>query len=294
MQDIVQRFIFEGMPIRGEVAILEQTWQEILQRHDYPSVLKPILGELVAAAALLAANLKFEGTLVLQLQGRGALKLLVVECTSDLSIRATATWDDSQYLTAGPLKELLQGGHFAITLDPKTDKAAYQGIVGLEGDSIAEMIMHYMQTSEQLDTLLWLSASDERVAGLLLQRMPEEKKQEVAEEDDWPRIQTLAQTLTNEELLLLDSPILLQRLFHEEDVRIFEPQHTCFACTCSFDKVGRMLQMLGEQEIQSILEERGKIEVNCEFCNTHYVYDKVDVAGLFAGSMQINPIATRQ
>lgn len=298
MQDIVQRFIFEDLPIRGEVVSLEQTWQEILQRNDYPAGLKHILGELVAAAALLTANLKFDGTLILQLHGKGAVKLIVVECTHDLTIRATAKWDDSEYLTDAPIKTLLQEGHFVITLDSKGEKASYQGIVGLEGNSIAEMIMHYMRHSEQLETLLWLSANDERVAGLLLQRMPEEapRLSEEAEEesDDWVRIQMLSQTVTPEELLLLDSTTLLRRLFHEEDVRVFEPAHTRFLCTCSADKVGRMLQMLGPEEIQSIVNERGIVEVQCEFCNAHYVYDKVDVASLFAGSIQITPISTKQ
>lgn len=298
MQDIVQRFIFEEIPVRGEVASLEQTWQEILQRHDYPASLKHVLGELVAAAALLTANLKFDGTLVLQLHGKGAVKLIVVECTHDLTIRATAKWDDSQYLADAPIKALLQDGHFVITVDSKGEKASYQGIVGLEGDSIAEMIMHYMRHSEQLETFLWLSANDERVAGLLLQRMPQENPRLSAEteeeKDDWVRIQMLAQTVTPEELLLLDSTTLLRRLFHEEDVRVFEPAHTRFLCTCSAEKVGSMLQILGAEEIQSILDERGIIEVQCEFCNAHYVYDKVDVACLFAGSSHLCPGATKQ
>lgn len=291
MQDIIQRFIFEEIPIRGEVVSLEQSWQEILQRHDYPAVLKPILGELVAAAFLLTANLKFDGSLVMQLQGTGAVKLIVVECTSDLTMRATAKWDDNQHLAEDmSLKALLQAGQFVITLDPKGDKQAYQGIVALEGESVADMIMHYMQHSEQLDTLLWLGADDERAAGLLLQRLPGEKD----DKDDWTRIRMLANTLTMDELLLLDSATLLRRLFHGEEIRVFEAEHTRFACTCSAEKVGNMLQMLGPEEIQSILDEQGTIEVQCEFCNTCYAYDTVDVAGLFAGVTQLNPTTTRQ
>jgi molecular chaperone Hsp33 len=290
MQDIVQRFIFEDSPIRGEVVSLEHCWQEILQRHDYPAVLKPILGELIAAAFLLTANLKFDGTMIMQLQGTGAVSLIVVECTSELTIRATAKWDDSQTLAEVPLKTLLGGGQFVITLDPKGDKQAYQGIVALEGNTVAEMITHYMKHSEQLDTALWLSANDEHAAGLLLQRLPTQEE----ENEDWARIHMLAQTLTMDELLVLDSKILLRRLFHEEDIRLFDPEHTRFACTCSAEKVGNMLQILGQEEIQAILDEQGLIEVHCEFCNAHYGYDAVDVAGLFAGASQLNATSTRQ
>jgi molecular chaperone Hsp33 len=291
MQDIVQRFIFEDSPIRGEVVSLEQSWQEILQRQDYPAVLKPILGELVAAAFLLTANLKFDGTLIMQLQGTGAVSLIVIECTSDLTIRATAKWDDSQPLAEAPLKELLQDGQFVITLDPTGNQQAYQGIVALKGKTVADMITHYMQQSEQLDTALWLTANDEHASGLLLQRLPTQQEEE---NDDWVRIHMLAKTLTMDELLLLDKVTLLRRLFHEEDIRLFEPEHTRFACTCSAEKVGNMLQILGQEEIQSILDEQGTIEVHCEFCNTRYEYDTVDVAGLFAGAIQLHPESTRQ
>ena len=290
MQDIVQRFIFEDMPIRGEVVSLEQSWQEILQRHDYPAILQSILGELAAAAFLLTANLKFDGTLLMQLQGTGIVKLIVVECTSDLTIRATVKWDEEQPLKNLSLRELLQDGQFVITLDPKGDKQAYQGIVALEGDTIAEMITHYMRHSEQLDTVLWLAANDEHASGLLLQRLPNQEE----DNDDWVRMHMLAQTLTMEELLSLDNVTLLRRLFHEEDIRLFEPEHTRFACTCSAEKVGNMLQILGQEEIQSILDEQGTIEVHCEFCNMRYEYDAVDIAGLFAGATHLNPVTTRQ
>jgi molecular chaperone Hsp33 len=288
MHDILQRFIFEETPVRGEIVNLEQSWQEILQRHQYPAVLRPILGELVAAASLLAANLKFDGTLVMQMHGTGCVKLIVVECTSDLTIRATAKWEGE--VPAVSLQELLGNGKFVITIDPKNDAQAYQGIVALEGDSVAEIITHYMLHSEQLETRLWLSANDGFASGMLLQRMPGS----VAEQDDWDRITMLADTVKPEELNGLDSTTLLYRLFNEEDVRLFEAEHLHFACTCSADRVGSMIQLLGQEEADTILEEQGEIKVHCEFCNQCYVFDAIDVAALFSGSVLADTVKTRQ
>lgn len=290
MQDTIQRFIFDEAPVRGELVSLNQSWQSILQRHDYPAVLKPVLGELCAAAFLLTAMLKLDGSLIMQIHGTGPVRLIVVECTSELTIRATVKWDETQPLPNVPLCTLLKDGKFVITLEQEGEQAPYQGIVALEGDSVAEMIMHYMQHSEQLDTALWLYANDEVACGLLLQRLPGEP----FESDDWTRLTMLAQTVTPGELTELDNRILLHRLFPEEDIRIFEPEHVSFACTCSAERVGNMLQMLGREEVQSVLAERGTIEVHCEFCNARYEYDAVDVAGLFAGVTTLNAVNTRQ
>ena len=290
--DILQRFLFENAPIRGELVHLDVTWQAILERHDYPPVLRDLLGELAAAAALLAATLKLEGALVLQIQGNGPLKLLVVECSGKLQMRATAKWTDE--LTSGDLVQLVGDGRFVITLDPKDGKQSYQGIVPLEGNSVAEMLQNYMIRSEQLDTRLWLAADDKRATGMLLQILPAQSDQaEHPDTDAWPRATQLADTLKREELLALPAAEIIHRLYHEEYMRLFEPQPVVFHCSCSRQSVGNMLKMLGRAEVDSILEERGSIEIHCEFCNQRYEFDSVDAAQLFAETIAAAGSETR-
>ena len=290
--DTLRRFLFEHAPIRGELVQLETSWQTILERHDYPPLLCDLLGELAAAAVLLAATLKLQGALVLQIQGKGALRLLVVECSGDLQLRATAKWDGE--LRAGTLRELVGDGHFVITLDPRDGSQSYQGIVGLEGDSVAEILQDYMLRSEQLDTRLWLAADGKCAAGMLLQVLPPQSGQAAHPDTDaWPRAIQLADTLKREELLQLPAARLIRRLYHEEDLRLFEAQPVAFHCGCSRQKVGNMLQMLGRAEIDSILQEQGHIEIHCEFCNQRYEFDSVDAAQLFAETMPAAGSTTR-
>ncbi|MDD4911045.1 MAG: Hsp33 family molecular chaperone HslO [Sideroxydans sp.] len=270
--DSLHRFLFEHLPIRGEIVRLDSVWQSVIERHDYPPVLKKLMGELCAAAVLLAATLKLQGSMVLQIHGKGAVKLLVVECTGDLELRATAKWEGD--LAQGKLQELVGDGRFVITLDPKDGSQAYQGIVALEGDSIAEILENYMTRSEQLETRLWLASDDKQAAGVLLQKLPE--KGEVLDEDAWDRATQLADTIKAEELLTLPAEEILHRLYHEEDIRLFEAQAIVFRCACSRNNVARMLQMLGREEVEAILDEQTQIEVHCEFCNQRYVFDRVD------------------
>jgi len=254
----------------------------MLAQHDYPSVLKGLLGELVAAGALLAATLKLKGSLILQIQGNGPISLLVVECTGDLTMRATAKWKGELHQTR--LAELVGQGNFVITLDPKDGNQAYQGIVPLEGDSVAEVLENYMTRSEQLETRLWLAADNTCVGGMLLQKMP---ARESADDDAWNRAGHLASTITSQELLALSAPDMLHRLFHGEDIRLFEAQDVRFDCTCSRDSVAGMLRMLGHDEIRSIVEEQGHVEVHCEFCNQRYEFDPVDAEQVFVTAIQV-------
>lgn len=254
----------------------------MLAQHDYPLVLKGLLGELVAASALLAATLKLRGSLILQIQGNGPISLLVVECTGDLKMRATAKWKGE--LPQTKLTDLVGQGSFVITLDPKDGNQTYQGIVPLEGDSVAEVLQNYMTRSEQLETRLWLAADSTCVGGMLLQKMPE---QEAQDDDAWNRAGQLAATLTPNELLELPAPDILHRLFHEEDIRLFEAQEVGFECTCSRDSVTSMLRMLGHDEIRSIVEEYGRVEVHCEFCNQRYEFDPVDAEQVFAATIKV-------
>lgn len=286
--DTLQKFLFEHAPVRGEIVHLDQTWQSVIERHEYPAVLRDLMGELAAAAVLLAATLKLHGSLVLQIHGKGAVKLLVVECSGNLELRATAKWEGE--LTHGTLKDLVGDGRFVITLDPKDGNQAYQGIVALEGDSVADILQNYMTRSEQLDTRLWLAADGDHAAGMLLQKLPEQKGQD---DDAWERACQLAATLKREELLSLTSAELIHRLYHEEDIRLFDAQGVTFNCSCSRDNVARMLKMLGREEIDDIFTERDDIEVFCEFCNQRYVFDAVDAEAVFAEAVSISCNETR-
>lgn len=286
--DSLRRFLFEHAPIRGEIVHLDSVWQSVLERHQYPPVLRDLMGELCAAAALLAATLKLQGSLVLQIHGKGAVKLLVVECSGSLELRATAKWEGE--LEQGTLKDLVGDGRFVITLDPKDGNKAYQGIVALEGDSVADILQNYMTRSEQLDTRLWLAADGQHAAGMLLQKLPEQKGQDA---DAWERASHLAATLKREELLKLSSAELIHRLYHEEDIRLFDEQGVSFNCSCSRDNVSRMLKMLGREEVDSIFAERAELEVFCEFCNQRYVFDAVDAEAVFADTLSIPSNETR-
>jgi len=276
--------MFENAPVRGELVHLENSWRSVLDRHNYPDVLRNLMGELCAAAVLLAATLKLQGSLVLQIQGKGPIKLLVVECSGvgDLQLRATAKW--SGELGRGSVVDLIGEGLFVITLDPKDGKQVYQGIVELEGKSVAEMLENYMARSEQLETRLWLAANGHCAAGMLLQKLPDQPDQSGQhgqDADTWQRATLLANTLTPEELLYESAQTLIHRLYHEDDMRLFDSQPVIFHCSCSRHSVGRMLMMLGRDEVHSILDERGTIEVFCEFCNQRYEFDKIDAELIF-------------
>lgn len=281
MADALTRFVFEYAPVKGGIVQLDAVWKTVQSHTDYPAPLKKVLGELLAAAALLTSNIKFDGNLVLQLQGKGPVRLIVVEATSKKTLRATAKWT-GDIPASDSLADLLGQGNFAITLDQsQAGKQNYQGIVPMEGATVAETLAHYMQSSEQLDTRIYLASSNERIAGMLLQRMPDQKSTDT---DAWNRATLLADTIKSEELLSLPPGDLLMRLFHEETLRQFNQEPLSFACTCSRDKVGNMLKMLGRDEVDHIIAELGNVEINCEFCDKQYRFDAVDIAQLFSGS----------
>jgi len=288
-KDSLHRFIFENTAVRGNTVQLQNTVKKALANHDYPPVLRKSLGELMAASALLASMLKLQrGSVTLQIQGKGPIKLLVVECSSALEMRATAKWGD-ELDTNLSFSELVGEGHFVITLDPKDGGQTYQGIVPLQGDSVSEVLRHYMERSEQIATRIWLCCNDTMSAGMLLQKMPDLPENDA---DAWNRICLLAETVKDDELLRLPTQILLQRLFHEEDVRLFEAQAIKFHCGCSINSVSNMLRVLGREELDSIIEEQGHIEVLCDFCNSRYQFDKVDVEQLFTDEIVL-PSATK-
>ncbi len=283
--------MFENSLVRGELIEISDAWQQVQSRRTYPSVVSAILGEMMAAAALLSANLKFDGTIIMQIHGDGPVQLLVAECDAALRLRATAKLrEDAEVSEQAGLQELVNAngeGRFAITLDP-TDKQpgqqAYQGIVALEGESVATVIENYMMRSEQLDTRLWLAADDKVARGLLLQKLPDDggTLAPLADADAWNRTVTLASTLNQQELLSTGIMTLLQRLYREETVRVFDPRHPTFHCGCSREKVGNMLKMLGREEIDSALADLGKLDINCDFCGQYYLFDPVDCMQLFS------------
>lgn len=299
------KFLFEGLPVRGMLVRLGDGWREMLARRQaaggYPRPVRELLGEMSAAAVLMQANIKFNGAVVLQISGDGPVKLAVAEVQPDLAFRATATLvgevaDDAR-LEA--LVNVHGQGRCAITLDPKDrlpGQQPYQGVVPLHGDqreplqNVSEVLEHYMLQSEQLDTKLVLAADDTTAAGLLIQRLPVEGGLNLAgkrNEDDiglseaFERVAMLAATLTRDELLELPPERILHRLFWEETLRVFEPMTPRFACSCSRERVGEMLKTLGREESVSLIEERGEVEVGCQFCGQHYRFDAVDVGEMF-------------
>jgi molecular chaperone Hsp33 len=302
MTDTLQKFMFDNTPVRGELVELSDTWREILSRRDYPLAVRSLLGEMLSAAALLSANLKFNGALVMQIHGDGPVTLLVVECDADLRMRATAKLSEGEVVADdATLTELVNrggNGRFAITLDPKDKlpgQKAYQGIVPLDGGSVAVVIENYMMRSEQLDTRMWLAADDQVSRGLLLQKLPGEGGIHAPTEDAleaWERTVMLASTLRPDELLSTDIQTVMRRLFWEETIRVFDPLHPAFHCSCTRERVGNMLKMLGQEEIDSAVAELGHLGIDCDFCGQHYDFDKVDCAQLFAAEIPVDALQT--
>jgi molecular chaperone Hsp33 len=310
VNDQLQKFMFNAAPVRGEIVSLRQAWQEVLTRRSYPPAVRNLLGEMMAACALMSANLKFDGTLIMQIYGDGPVKMLVVQCNSNLTLRATAKLvegAEDELTDDMPLTALLNRnglGRCVITLDPadkKPGQQPYQGIVPLTGEhgplsSMSQVLEHYMHHSEQLDTRLWLAADTDRAVGMLLQKLPGDggivPHAGEHDADTWHRVCQLGSTLSTDELLKEEPETVFRRLFWQENVRHFEPTPARFQCTCSREKVGGMLKMLGREEVDSVIQERGSVEVHCEFCNQRYEFDPVDVAQLFVAkglSQGVNP-----
>ncbi|MEJ7138245.1 Hsp33 family molecular chaperone HslO [Amphibiibacter pelophylacis] len=321
--DVLQSFLFDGLPVRGLLVRLGGSWRELLRRRQtlapLPDAVRDTLGELAAAAVLMQANLKFEGALELQIQGDAALKLLVAEARHDLGFRATCKWTGPQHSQHPPeahgnpdLARLVNTrglGRCAITLDPgraRPGQQAWQGIVALNDASgqplhrLSDALEHYMQQSEQLHTRFVLAADGETAAGILIQRLPLEGENNLggerdsatraAHDDAVERISHLVATVQREELLTLPAPELLRRLFWEDTLLDMGQRTPHYGCTCTRERVGGMLRHLGHDDVQALLAERGgHAEIACEFCGEHYRYDAVDVAHLFTPDPQGAP-----
>lgn len=280
--DQYQRFIFEHSQVRGAWVNLTDSYQRIGSQADYLPNVRNLLGELLAASVLMSSTLKFEGTLGIQAHGDGLLSTLLAETTHDRNIRGLARMheDHSASDSSGSqLDELLGKGRMAITITP-TQGRRYQGVVPLEQDTLAGCLTDYFARSEQLDTCLILHADQHQAGGLLLQRLPGGQD---ADLDLWNRVNHLAATVTAEELLTLDSQTLLHRLFHEEDVRLFDAEGVRFRCTCSKERTAAALKSIGQEECYQLLDEHKVIEMDCQFCHAQYRYERHDLDQLFHG-----------
>jgi len=269
-QDCLRRFLFEELGVRGEWVRLHTSWQEAKQHQQLSSVVEEQLGQLLAASVLLSATIKFEGSMVLQVQGDGDLRTLVAQATHDRKIRGLAR--TNSHVKSGLLTEMMGAGRLVITVEPEKGEP-YQGIVALQGNELADVITSYFLQSEQLETRVWLFANESYAAGLFLQELPAQESYQA----DWARISALASTVTKEEMLTLDCEQMIYRLFNEEKVRLFAEEDVVFECTCSKQKIEKTLFSLGREELMAILQERPTIDVDCEFCGGQHQFDKVDV-----------------
>lgn len=292
--DSLFRFIVEGCNVRGQLVYLDKSWRELASRHDYPPVVRRLLGEAVSAAALLSATIKFDGALSIQASGDGGLRLLIAQATANGTLRGLARWKGE--LHGNHLSELLGNGRLIISIDPGKGRERYQGIVELDSDGLCQSLRGYFSQSEQLPTRLWLAVDEERVAGLLLQRVPEpvgkDSPLHIADMtgDAWRQTVEHADAIDSSELLDLDVPALLARINGDRPVRLYRGDDWRFLCSCSREKVTEVLRALGREDLESLIEERGRVKVNCEFCNADFNFDAVDVAQLFAdGPHDIQP-----
>jgi molecular chaperone Hsp33 len=281
----LRRFLLERHPVRGFWIRLDEAWRELRGHQNHAPGVEALLGEAVTASVLLAATLKFRGTLTLQLTGDGLVSLLVAQCTHDFVIRAVAR-SPEQVMGEPSFRQLVGSGRLSVTIEADERAARYQGIVALEGDSLAACIENYFTTSEQLPTRIALSADGERTAGLLLQKLPLSNAQGEAlgamSQDAWESLQSRIATLDAPLLRLGTAEEVLQRVCAEHDCRLFEASPVRFACRCSAARVENVLRSLGVEELRGILAEQGAVTVTCEFCGRPYRFDAVDVERLFA------------
>ncbi len=271
--DQIQHFLFTNADIRGQLVGLEESYRQAIENHNYPKSIEKLIGEFMAAAALLGSTLKIDGTISIQAQGTGSLTLIMAECKSNREIRAVARYQGE--CNSSAINELLGIGQLAITIDPEQGQR-YQGIVPLENATLAKCLEAYFDQSEQLKTRIWLAGnSGEQVSGLLLQAMPSAISP--TDSDAWPRICTLTDTLSESELEKLQNIQLLYRLYHEEEVELYPPHEVNFSCSCNRDRIINALVSLGAQEVEEMFTEEPLVEINCEFCNQSYTVAKEEV-----------------
>jgi molecular chaperone Hsp33 len=282
--DLLHRFLFERLPVRGHLVRLDASWRAAIEHHDYPGTVSDALGEAMAASVLMAGALKFKGRLSLQFEGPGPVRLMLAQCTHRHAIRGVARHDQLPESEADSTR-LFGGGQLAVTIEQEERSERYQGVVPLVSDELSRCLEQYFERSEQLPSRMMLTSTPDRAAGLLLQRVAViGASGKLADADDaWRRLSLQAATVTPRELLDAPCGELLRKLFPEDDMRLFEGTPVFFQCSCSRERVAGILQALGGDEVRSLLRERGgDVEVRCEFCNRAWRFDAVDIAGLFS------------
>jgi len=285
-QDLLRRFLFEDLGVRGEWVKLTTSWQAAKQHQQGSQNAQLQLGQALAAVVMLSATVKFKGSMILQAQGDGDLKTLVAQSTHDRKIRGLVRCND--HVPAGSLETLFGQGQLVLTIEPDNAQP-YQGVVPLKGKNLAAALQTYFEQSEQLKTRLWLFANETHAVGLFLQELPSQNSSKA----DWERIEILADTVTEQELLELDCENLLYKLFNEEKVRLFDAEPVEFRCACSRPRIQRTLRAMGKEELEDILREHGTIQVGCEFCSEQYLFDRVDVEILLSRESVANQSETR-
>jgi molecular chaperone Hsp33 len=275
--DIVAPFLFEELPVRGALIQMKRSWARMQLGHQHGDTVSELLGQTAAATALIAQSLKFEGTITLQISGGEPLSMLVMQCNDQLELRGMANGDDVKEGT--PFARLMQGSRCAVTVDAGNMEQPYQGIVEIVGDKLADSFENYYARSAQIESHMVLVANREVCGGILLQQMPERDKTVT---DDWNRVGLLSKTLSVGDIASGVGAGLIGKLFAEDDVRVFDQQPVTFRCRCSRQRAEQVLQMLGPDETQAALTERGRVDVTCEFCGKKESFDAVDVSGLFS------------
>lgn len=284
--DLLHRFMFDEYDIRGEIVTLGDSYREVMQNNPYATSVKHLLGEFLAAASLLSSTLKFDGMIILQARGNGPISTIMAECSNHKNLRGIVRLNPDIELTeaqqqSADMQTLLGEGVLAITIEPKRGER-YQGIVPMDSARLAGCLEHYFHQSEQLATRLWFAADGAHASGLLLQALPRQvNTSQEDNEDQWETLSALADTLSDDELLNLDHETLLYRLFHEHQVRLFDPSALTFSCSCSRERTGNALVSIGRDEVEKLLVENGHIDVDCQFCNQHYHFDAAAVRALF-------------
>ncbi|MFT5235842.1 MAG: molecular chaperone Hsp33 [Shewanella sp.] len=277
-KDNLHRYLFDNADVRGELVQLEKSYQEVISAHDYPPQIQYLLGQLLAATSLLTATLKFDGDISVQLQGDGPVSLAVINGNNLQQLRGIARFK-GELIDDSNLQQLFGKGCMVITLSP-TDGERYQGVVALDKPTLAACLEEYFAQSEQLPTSINLFANGQQAAGILLQVLPSEGDHNV----EFEHLEQLTATIKAEELFELEAEDVLHRLYHQEEVRLFDPVEVTFSCTCSRERSVLAIRTVPKEEIESILTEMGKIDMGCEYCNTNYSFDSIDVAAIFSNT----------
>ncbi|EJO3994738.1 Hsp33 family molecular chaperone HslO [Vibrio vulnificus] len=277
--NVLNRYLFEDLSVRGELVQLDEAYQRIISSKDYPAALQKLLGELLVSTTLLTATLKFEGSITIQLQGDGPVSLAVINGDNEQKIRGVARWE-GHIADDATLHDMMGKGYMVITIEPKKGER-YQGIVGLEGDNLEQVLEGYFERSEQLKTRIWIRTGEHEgkahAAGMLIQVVPDG----TGSENDFEHLEQLTNTVKNEELFTLPANDLLYRLYNQEKVRLFEPQNVEFRCGCSRERSGAAIVTVDKNEIYDILASDGSVSLHCDYCGTTYSFDESDVNKLY-------------